>query len=220
MDCGGYQIYQNVLLAVSKHLPAGSLDYIFLSHQDPDIGSGLNLWLPVCTAQVMISKLWAKVIPAFCVRGLSETRISSIPDQGMWFDLAGSPLLAVPAHFLHSPGNFHLYDPFSKILFSGDLGASIDSKKENIETGAEFDSHLSSIRSFHNRFMASNKACKYWVNMIRQLDVQMIVPQHGARFSGKQAVDRFLYWVENEKTAIDDFSDELFSLPQKIQFFA
>lgn len=217
VDCGGYQIYQNVLLAVSRYLPAGSLDYIFLSHQDPDVGSGLDLWLPICRAQIMISALWAKYIPAFCVRGLSESRVTPIPDRGVIFDLAGSPLTAVPAHFLHSPGNFQLYDPVSKILFSGDLGASFNSDKENIETLEDFNSHINRMRSFHNRNMASNTACRHWATMVRQLDVEMIVPQHGARITSKALVEEFLKWVENEKTAVDDFGDDLYRLPEELE---
>lgn len=117
LDCGGYRIFKSLLGAIAHHLPAGSLEYIFLSHQDPDIGSGLNLWLPICKAKILISGLWTRFIPAFCVRGLSEDRLDPIPDAGKVFELAGSPLVAVPGHFMHSPGNFHLYDPVSKILF-------------------------------------------------------------------------------------------------------
>ena len=32
-------------------------------------------------------------------------------------------MYALPAHFLHSVGNFHIYDPIAKILYTGDLGA-------------------------------------------------------------------------------------------------
>ena len=34
-------------------------------------------------------------------------------------------LMALPAHFLHSSGNHQIYDPESRILYSGDLGASV-----------------------------------------------------------------------------------------------
>ena len=213
VDCGGYRIYKNVLGAMSRYLPAGSLDYIFLSHQDPDIGSGLNLWLPICKASIMISALWVRFIPAFCVRGLAEERIVAIPDKGMHFDLAGSPLVAVPAHFLHSCGNFQLYDPVAKILFTGDLGASLDPHMENIATEEDFEKHVPVMAGFHNRFMPSSRACKCWVAMVRQLDVEMIVPQHGARITGKNLVEKFYAWVEQEKTAVDNFSADLFQLP-------
>jgi len=38
----------------------------------------------------------------------------------------------------------------------------------------------------HQRYMVSNKVCRLWVNMIRKLDVQMMVPQHGRPFEGPE----------------------------------
>lgn len=203
IGCGGQRIYKTVLAALSAHLPSGSLDYIFLPHQDPDIGSGLNLWLPICKAQVLISSLWTRFLPAFCVQGLLESRVSSIPDQGMGIDLAGSSLVVVPAHFLYSPGNFHLYDPVSKILFTANLGASINSQAENIETEEEFLRHVPQMALLHNRYMPGSDACRRWTVLARQLDVEMIVPQYGARITGKTIVEKFYQWVEKEKTAAD-----------------
>jgi len=213
IDCGGYRIYQGLLGEVSRHLPTSALEYIFLSHQDPDIGSGLNLWLPVSKAQILVSGLWTRFIPAFCVRGLSAERITPIPDTGLRLKIGEGELITVPAHFLHSPGNFHLYDATSKILFTSDLGASIGTDKEAITTLAEFEEHLPLLSGFHNRYIPSSVACKAWVNLSRQLDVEMIVPQHGTRFVGKELVERFYDWAGSEKCALDHFSDRLFRLP-------
>lgn len=213
LDCGGYRVYKSLLAAISSHLPAGALDYIFLSHQDPDIGSGLNLWLPISDAKVMVSKLWEKFIPAFCVRGLSEDKLFAIPDQGIRFELNGSPLMAVPAHFLHSPGCFHLYDPVAKILFTSDLGTSLTPHKSVIDTSADFALHKTNMKAFHNRYMPSKEAAKCWASLARQLDVEMIVPQHGAHIVGKPLVEEFYGWVEEEGTAIDDLKESLYQLP-------
>ncbi len=37
----------------------------------------------------------------------------------------GFKLKVVPAHFLHSEGQINVYDPISKILFTGDIGAAM-----------------------------------------------------------------------------------------------
>lgn len=213
LDCGGYRVYKNLLGELASHLPAGAVEYIFLSHQDPDIGSGLNLWLPVCNAKVMISALWKKFIPAFCARGLSDDTLFAIPDKGVRFELNGAPLVAIPAHFLHSPGCFHLYDSVAKILFTSDLGSSITPHKAAIDTKEDFALHVTNMRAFHNRYMGSKRAAQSWVAMVRRLDVEMIVPQHGAHIVGKPLVESFYSWVEEEKTALDDFSQSLYGLP-------
>ena len=45
----------------------------------------------------------------------------------------------IPAHFLHSAGNFQVYDPVSKVLYTGDLGASIGMDYMDV---TDFDAHL------------------------------------------------------------------------------
>jgi len=39
--------------------------------------------------------------------------------------VTGTSLVTLPAHFLHAEGNFQSYNPISKILFSGDMGANL-----------------------------------------------------------------------------------------------
>ena len=48
-----------------------------------------------------------------------------LPDEGGLVPLGNAVIRAVPAHFLHSVGNFGFYDPTSRIFFSGDIGASL-----------------------------------------------------------------------------------------------
>ena len=43
---------------------------------------------------------------AFGVDHMVLDRLKPIPDEGMIFSLGGCSLIAVPAHFMHSEGNF------------------------------------------------------------------------------------------------------------------
>jgi Uncharacterized flavoproteins len=61
--------------------------------------------------------------------------------------------------------------------------------------------------------MASNKVLKFWANMVRQLDIEMIVPQHGAIFKGKEMVERFINWVENLQVGVDLLTQEKYRVP-------
>jgi len=49
--------------------------------------------------------------------------------------------------------------------------------------------------------------------MVRQLDVEMIVPQHGARFEGKVMVNRFLDWIENLQCGVDIMTQDNYRAP-------
>lgn len=125
LDPGGHKVYTKLFAQLSSYCKASDIKYLFFSHQDPDIIAAANGWLMVTDAAALLSALWMRFIPHFGVDEYVINRIQPIPDQGMVITLGGVDLKVIPAHFLHSPGNFHLYDPVSKILYSGDLGASL-----------------------------------------------------------------------------------------------
>lgn len=125
--------------------------------------------------------------------------------------LGESKLVVVPAHFLHSVGNFQFYDPVAKILFSGDMGASI--VEDANQPLKDFDTHVMKMKAFHQRYMCSNKVIRLWVNMVRQMDIEMIVPQHGSPFMGKEMVNQFLDWIETLPCGVDLMNEQIFSCP-------
>lgn len=211
LDPGGHKVYNRVLSETTALLKGGKLQYLFLSHQDPDIVAATNGWLMTTDAEAWCSALWTRFVPHFGLDRLVESRLKAIPDAGMFIDLGGVDLMVLPAHYLHSCGNFHVYDPISKVLYSGDLGASLG--QDYIQV-ADFDAHLRYMEGFHKRYMASGRALKAWVRMVRQLDVEIIAPQHGALFKGKEMVDRFLTWCEHLECGIDLY-EGLYQLPQK-----
>jgi flavorubredoxin len=209
LDPGGHKV--KLLSDLSPYISLSQIKYIFLSHQDPDIVSSLNGWLMTTKAQAYISKLWARFLPHLGLDSQLEDRLIPIEDGGTKIILGGDcELLILPAHFMHSPGNFQVYDPCSKILFSGDLGASLGQDYFFVEN---FDEHIKYMEGFHKRYMASNKVLKFWANMVRQLDIEMIVPQHGAIFKGKEMVERFINWIENLQVDVDLLTQDRYRVP-------
>ncbi len=73
----------------------------------------------------MVPALWERFIPHFTRPGKLTDRTIAIPDAGLNLALGDIRLQALQAHFLHAEGNFSFYDPVSKILFSGDIGANL-----------------------------------------------------------------------------------------------
>lgn len=200
LDPGGHKVYSKVLSATMQQLGGAKLQYLFLSHQDPDIVAATNGWLMTTDATAYISALWTRFVPHFGIDRLVESRLLSIPDEGMILDLDGCKLMVIPGHFLHSPGNFQIYDPVSKILYSGDLGASVGLNYIEV---TDFDAHLQYMEGFHKRYMAGNRAMRMWAEMVRKLDIELIAPQHGAFFRGKALVKRFIDWAEALPCGID-----------------
>lgn len=209
LDPGGHKVYSRALAETFSVLRSAKLKHIFLSHQDPDIVAALNGWLMTTDADAYVSSLWTRFVPHFGFDHLVADRLKPIPDEGMVFDLEGAKLLVLPAHFLHSEGNFQIYDPTSKILYSGDLGASLG---VNYTAVTDFDMHVGYMEAFHRRYMAANKVLQAWARMVRQLDIEIIAPQHGAFFKGKEMVGRFIDWCAKLQCGVD-LIDGVYRIP-------
>lgn len=209
LDPGGTKLFPRVLAAMPSGTRGAKLRYIFCSHQDPDIVASLNGWLMATEAQGIVPEIWRRFIPHFGSDKFVYDRVTGIPDEGMRLPLGGGELLLLPAHFLHSAGNFHVYDPVSKILYTGDLGASIGQEGREVE---DFDGHVRYMAGFHRRYMASTLAMRAWVRMARQLDVEIVAPQHGALFRGREMVARFFDWCEGLECGADVMG-EVYRIP-------
>ncbi len=210
LDPGGHKVYGQALSETLQHLGRGKLEHLFFSHQDPDIVAAANGWLMTTEATGWVPSLWLRFIPHFGLDNLVADRLKPIGDGGMILDLNGCKMTILPAHYLHSPGNCQVYDPHSKILYSGDLGASLGMTYQEVE---DFDAHLQYMTGFHQRYMTSNKAMRAWAKLARQLDIEVIAPQHGAFFRGKPMVERFISWCEGLQCGVDLIPESGWTLP-------
>ena len=219
LDPGGDQTYVPLTMELNKYTRLTNLDYVMASHQDPDIITSMPRWLVYTEAKIVASKLWASFLPHLSSSFMSDRmkgnwldRLVELPDEGQAIPLGESKIIAVPAHFLHSVGNFQFYDPIAKILFSGDMGASMVEDASIPLT--DFAAHIPTMKGFHQRYMCSNKVIRLWVNMVRSMDVEMIVPQHGTPFVGKEQVNQFLDWIETLECGVDLMDEHVFSCPE------
>ncbi|WP_428243578.1 MBL fold metallo-hydrolase [Gynuella sp.] len=220
LDPGGELTYTPLTIELSKLVSLDHVDYVLASHQDPDIISSLPRWLIHTPAKVVVSKLWQRFLPHLASSYVTsrnntdiDKRILAVDDRGGRIKIGRQPFMVLPAHFLHSVGNFSFYDPVSKILFSGDIGASVGGGNASSAVTHDFDGHTQYMRTFHQRYMTSNKACRLWVNMVRDLEVNMIVPQHGARFEGP-AINSMLNWLENLDCGVDLLEQSHYQIPR------
>ncbi|HET6786417.1 MAG TPA: MBL fold metallo-hydrolase [Aquabacterium sp.] len=212
IDPGGNMAYNELYLGVTRYFPPQRLAAIVASHADPDIIASLDRWMTSTTAPLYISKVWERFAPHFCKPGKTTDRVHGIPDQGMHIPIGDSTLIALPAHFLHAEGNFQFYDPISKILFSGDLGASFAATQVKGSVITSLKPHIPAMEAFHRRYMVSGKILRLWARMVRQLDIRMIVPQHGLPMAGP-AVGEFIDWVQDLECGIDLMTQAQYTVP-------
>ena len=196
IDPGGYFVFERVLETVQEFIRPENIRGIFYSHQDPDVAGSLNLLLDFFpNAKVYISSIWTRFLPHLTGAGESIDFIG-LPDEGMEIRLGDSTLKAIPAHYLHSPGHFTLYDPTVRVLFTGDIGAAVFPKGVWYLFVEDFEEHTRLMEWFHRRFMACRRALDTWLSRVESLEIDVIAPQHGAIMTGENA-RRFLEWLRS-----------------------
>lgn len=201
LDPGGFGVMPRVLTEMLRYATPDQIKAIILSHQDPDIVGGISSWLELTSAPVYISHIWTRFLPHYGIEDVY--RFAPVPDSGMPLQIApGFDLQLVPAHFLHSEGQINVYDPISKILFTGDIGAAMMPPEFDEPFVDDFDAHLPHIRGFHERYMCGNRAARNWVQRVSRLDIDMLAPQHGPIYRGA-AVQAFLTWFQDLQCGMD-----------------
>lgn len=194
MDPGGTEIFPAVLSKISEFIAVENIEGFLCSHQDPDIMSSLPLWMELAPqAKVYMSWLWEGFVAHFGYE--FHDSFVAVKDEGCTIPLNGHPLQLVPAHFMHSSGNFHLYDAKAKILFSGDVGAALVPADNDIFV-RDFKAHTHFMEGFHRRWMPSNDAKMDWCRRVSRLEIELLCPQHGCIFQGKN-VANFISWLED-----------------------
>ena len=199
IDPGGYKIFSKVLANISKYIDPRNIDYIYMCHQDPDVAGSIPLWREISDAKIIVHWLWVRFLPHFGFESIGGYA-HELQDEGEALDFGATTLEFIPAHFLHSPGHFTIYDHRSKFLFTGDIGIAFP--KEGYLVVENFEKHVQYMKPLHERLMASNKALKIWINKVRYLDIEAILPQHGAIIP-RRHVKKFFDWLENLKVGVD-----------------
>lgn len=206
IDPGSEAIFEELYDAVSKYVDIDKIKFIFFSHQDPDVSGSIAQWATTTTAKFIMSGLWTRFMSHYGFMDME--RIMALPDHGGKIKFGEDSIQFLPAHFLHSPGNFSVYDTRSHIVFSGDIGAAVIPSIDGEKEVNDFEEHTKALEGFHKRYMGSNKLCKAWVKEIRKQKVDMIAPQHGFVFEA-QNVEKFLAWLD-ELECGSDLLEELY----------
>lgn len=200
VDPGGYHLFPNTVFNVSKHISLNNIKYIYFCHQDPDVCGSLPMWRNVCPeAKLVIGELWVRFLPHFGVENVEEVAYP-LPSEGRTINVGKCPIDAIPAHYMHSPNHFNLYDPVSKFLFTGDIGIALG--KFNYLVVNDWLEHIEYLYTPHKILMANNKAVRKWLERVKKLEIKAILPQHGAIITEKD-IKHFFKFMENLRCGTD-----------------
>lgn len=214
LDPGGAATYNGLFVALSRFFVPKDLRYVAISHCAPESLQSLSRWIVGSRTELLISQQLLPQLPHVCDPERIANRVHSIPDSGALVICGGVEYLLLSAHFLGYSACLQLYDPISKILFTGPLGSAEGSNDQPI-TALDFHAHTYNMRSLHTRHIASRKACRLWVNMVRELDIEMLVPQRGAPIKGKEAIAFFYEWISELPCGTDILTEDHFRIPRQ-----
>lgn len=179
---------------------------MWVNHQDPDVCSAIGLitakYAP--RASIICSEATWRLIHHL---GLPRERYFGTDKRGSGFQLpTGQVILPVPSPFCHFRGAVMMYDPETRVLFSGDLfGGLTDINATGIYAD---DTDWRGMRAFHQLYMPSNKAIRLAIEAIKALpEVELIAPQHG-RIITKELIPWYIEKLERLPVGLDILGEE------------
>lgn len=188
----GTRLDITLIVDALKELVGGieNIHLVFLSHQDPDLTSNINVFLTGSPAAKIVCSIdtWRLVR----MYGIDDDRyyaVENFRSKILRIGKTGHRVQFVPAQFCHFRGAMMFYDFESKILFSGDLMGGIDTRSGTGVYATE--ESWSGISIFHQLYMPSTDALREAVGHIGLLNPipDVIAPQHGDVISGDLVVE-------------------------------
>ncbi|WP_158529632.1 MBL fold metallo-hydrolase [Parvibium lacunae] len=214
LDPGGTATYSGLFMGASRFFSPKDLRYLVVSHCAPDSLHSVGRWLIGSQTELLISQHLLPQLPHLCDPDRIVNRIHGIPDSGAVIQCGGVEYLLLSAHFLGHSACFQLYDPISKILFTGPLGCSDIDPGQAIDIH-HFPAHQHNLRAWHARHIHSRRVCQLWVNMLENLDIAQIVPQRGPRLQGRDTVAAFFEWLQETPCGTDLVTQDHYRIPKQ-----
>lgn len=174
IDPGSVLDFEYVFKKVCNIVPLENIKYVILHHQDPDLCSSVPLFEEK-GANFKIVTHWRTKMLVKYYGVKSEYYIVNENDYKLELK-SGRILSFIQTPYLHFPGAIVTYDKDSRILFSSDLFGSISSEWSLYAD----DNYIENMKTFHEHYMPSNAILRPVMEMLLDVDISIIAPQHGS----------------------------------------
>lgn len=195
--------FQVVLSKIADVLgEVSEVSAMVLNHQDPDLSSSVGVLLEeyVPDAPVLCTDDTGELIHNY--HDVSPGQLVELEDYPKGLELpTGDVVIPVAVPFCHFRGATMLYDPETRVLFSGDLFSSVTAPGADGLMADESD--WAGMRAFHQLYMPTRSAVVSAIERIEEFEpaVELIAPQHGRLIAGDN---------------ISKFAERLASLPMGV----
>jgi len=176
VDPGSMMEFNAVVEKTKELIPLKNIKYIILHHQDPDLAASvpaLEQLIDRDDLQIVTHSRITVLIKHYMVKSsyyeVDKNNFVLHTKNGLSLNFVTTP-------YCHSPGAFVSYEPNSKSLFSSDIFGGLE---ESWEFYAD-ETYFEKAKLFHESYMPSRNIFNYTLKKIEELDIEMILPQHGS----------------------------------------
>ncbi len=177
IDPGSPLDFEEVLANVTSLLPLEKIRYIVLQHQDPDFCSST----PLFEQHGFKGEIATHWRAAALIQFYGITSPFYLLNNNEWGLSFGNERILhfYQTPYLHFPGAIVTYDAMTRILFSSDLFGALSGNPALFSEQCAFD-YIEAMKSFHEHYMPSNAILRPVMEMLLQLEIKIIAPQHGS----------------------------------------
>ena len=195
---GGASSFDFVMNRVLQITDPLKVTGLIMSHQDPDVTSGLIMWLNLNPQIKIITSVRTNLLlPHY---GRDDYEFVNINENPVFEFKSGRKIRFIESPFMHTPGAFTSFDEFSGFLFSGDIWAAVDMDWHLVVD--DFRSHELKLDLFHLDIMAGNVAARGYLSRISSLKIKAILPQHGSIIP-ERFVTKAMSYLNDLKCGLD-----------------
>lgn len=182
------------------------IEALIYQHYDPDLCGSIQNMIDICDNPEIkiLSEPSNNIFINYYIERAKHHLLKTIDMVENIFTFQGRTLTFFKTPYCHNPGSFVTYDERTRTLFTSDLFGSFSSKwdlflrldKEcftcpdhsNCPNGKDY-CPLPDIIDFHRKIMPSGKALRYAMNVLKNIDIDIIAPQHGSILTEKKDIE-------------------------------
>jgi len=176
IDPGSMLEFDLLIAKARTIIDLSDIKYIILHHQDPDLAASVPAIEKLINRddlQVITHSRMTVLLKHYLIQSdyyeIDKNDYKLITDNGLRLDFVTTP-------YCHSPGAFVSYEADSKCLFSSDIFGGLE---ESWQFYAD-EQYFQQAEAFHASYMPGKDIFNYTLRKIEQLDLNMILPQHGS----------------------------------------
>ena len=185
VDPGSMLQYDEVVCKVESLIPMKNIKYIIAHHQDPDLCASIPQLEKVINRddlKIITHRRTAALIKHYGIK----SEFLYIDEDCFKLQIADNRVLKfITTPYAHAPGAFITYDEKTKSLFTSDIFGALE---ESWSFYAD-ENYFDYSRTFHEEYIPSREIFNYTLGKIEELDVELILPQHGSIIKKKYIHD-------------------------------